>query len=44
MFTAILNILVTSASLGFYRKVVDDLHTRLGVRREDVFINLIPAA
>lgn len=29
---------------GFYKKVVDDLHTRLGVRPEDVFINLVPVA
>ena len=29
---------------GFYKKVVDDLHARLGVRREDVFINLVPVA
>jgi phenylpyruvate tautomerase PptA (4-oxalocrotonate tautomerase family) len=24
---------------GFYKRVVDDLHDRLGVRREDVFIS-----
>lgn len=29
---------------GFYKKVVDDLHTRLGVRRADVFISLVPVA
>jgi 4-oxalocrotonate tautomerase len=29
---------------GFYKKVADDLHTRLGVRREDVFISLVPVA
>jgi phenylpyruvate tautomerase PptA (4-oxalocrotonate tautomerase family) len=27
---------------GFYRKVTDTLHDRLGVRREDVVINLVP--
>jgi 4-oxalocrotonate tautomerase len=26
---------------GFYKRVVDDLHTRLGVRREDVFFSLV---
>jgi 4-oxalocrotonate tautomerase len=26
---------------GFYKHVVDDLHDRLGVRKEDVFINLV---
>jgi 4-oxalocrotonate tautomerase len=25
----------------FYKRVVDDLHDRLGVRREDVFISLV---
>lgn len=27
---------------GFYRRVADELHRRLGMRREDVFINLLP--
>ena len=27
---------------GFYRQVADTLHKRLGVRREDVIINLVP--
>jgi phenylpyruvate tautomerase PptA (4-oxalocrotonate tautomerase family) len=26
---------------GFYKRVVDDLHDRLGVRKEDVFVSLI---
>jgi 4-oxalocrotonate tautomerase len=26
---------------AFYRRVADDLHTSLGVRRQDVFINLV---
>ena len=26
---------------GFYRAVADGLHDRLGLRREDVFINLV---
>ena len=26
---------------GFYQRVADDLHTRLGVRREDVFVTLV---
>lgn len=26
---------------SFYKRVVDQLHERLGVRREDVFINLV---
>jgi 4-oxalocrotonate tautomerase len=26
---------------GFYKQVVDDLHKRLGVRREDVFFSLV---
>jgi phenylpyruvate tautomerase PptA (4-oxalocrotonate tautomerase family) len=38
--------LVTGRSLeqkrGFYKRVADELQRRLGVRREDVFINLIP--
>lgn len=27
---------------GFYKQVADTLHDRLGVRREDVVINLVP--
>jgi 4-oxalocrotonate tautomerase len=26
---------------GFYKRVADDLHARLGVRREDVFVTLV---
>jgi phenylpyruvate tautomerase PptA (4-oxalocrotonate tautomerase family) len=26
---------------GFYKEVADGLHDRLGLRREDVFINLV---
>lgn len=26
---------------AFYRRVADDLHSQLGIRREDVFINLV---
>jgi 4-oxalocrotonate tautomerase len=26
---------------AFYRRIADELHRRLGVRREDVFINLV---
>jgi 4-oxalocrotonate tautomerase len=26
---------------AFYRKIVDDLHARAGVRKQDIFINLI---
>jgi 4-oxalocrotonate tautomerase len=29
---------------GFYKQVVNELHRRLGVRPEDVFINLVPNA
>jgi phenylpyruvate tautomerase PptA (4-oxalocrotonate tautomerase family) len=29
---------------GFYKQVADELHARLGMRREDVFINLVPVA
>jgi phenylpyruvate tautomerase PptA (4-oxalocrotonate tautomerase family) len=29
---------------GFYKKVADELNERLGVRREDVFINLVEVA
>ncbi|MDB5500208.1 MAG: 4-oxalocrotonate tautomerase, partial [Tardiphaga sp.] len=28
----------------FYRKIADELHEKLGVRREDVWINLIDSA
>jgi hypothetical protein len=27
---------------GFYKQVADELHSRLGVRREDVVISLVP--
>jgi hypothetical protein len=33
----------TEQKREFYRKVVDDLHARLGMRREDVFISLVPS-
>lgn len=26
---------------AFYRKIADELHTKLGVRQQDVFINLV---
>jgi 4-oxalocrotonate tautomerase len=29
---------------GFYKQVADELHAQLGIRREDVFINLVPVA
>ncbi len=29
---------------GFYKQVADELHAQLGMRREDVFINLVPVA
>ena len=29
---------------GFYKRVADTLHDRLGVRREDVVINLVPVS
>jgi 4-oxalocrotonate tautomerase len=29
---------------GFYKRVADELHAQLGMRREDVFINLVPVA
>ena len=29
---------------GFYKQVADALHDRLGVRREDVVINLVPVS
>jgi 4-oxalocrotonate tautomerase len=28
----------------FYKQVADELHAQLGIRREDVFINLVPVA
>ena len=34
----------TEQKRGFYRKVADDLHARLGLRRADVFISLVPSA
>lgn len=29
---------------GFYKQVADELYAQLGIRREDVFINLVPVA
>ena len=29
---------------AFYKRIADDLHQRLGIRREDVFINLVEVA
>jgi len=29
---------------AFYKRIADDLHAQLGVRTEDVFINLIEVA
>jgi phenylpyruvate tautomerase PptA (4-oxalocrotonate tautomerase family) len=29
---------------AFYKRVADDLHSQLGIRREDVFINLVEVA
>jgi len=29
---------------GFYARVADELHARLRMRREDIFINLVPVA
>jgi hypothetical protein len=29
------------AKQAFYRRIADELHRRLDVRREDVFINLV---
>ncbi|KQW66330.1 MULTISPECIES: tautomerase family protein [unclassified Methylibium] len=29
---------------AFYKRIADDVHARLGVRRQDVFINLIEVA
>jgi len=29
---------------GFYKQVADELHAQLGMRREDVFINLVPVS
>jgi hypothetical protein len=34
----------TDVKKAFYRKIVDDLHARAGVRKQDVFINLIDSA
>jgi len=34
----------TDVKKAFYRKIADDLHARAGVRRQDVFINLIDSA
>jgi 4-oxalocrotonate tautomerase len=34
----------TDIKKAFYRKIADDLHARAGVRRQDVFINLIDSA
>ena len=34
----------TDVKKAFYRKIADDLHARAGVRRQDVFINLIDNA
>jgi len=34
----------TDVKKAFYRKIADDLHTRAGVRKQDVFISLIDAA
>ena len=31
----------TEQKRGFYKQVVDDLHKRLGIRREDVFFSLV---
>lgn len=33
-----------SQKRDFYKQVADELHAQLGVRREDVFINLVPVA
>jgi 4-oxalocrotonate tautomerase len=32
------------AKQAFYRRIADELHRRLGLRREDVFINLVEVA
>jgi|SRR4051812_44646752 4-oxalocrotonate tautomerase len=34
----------TDVKKAFYRKIADELHTRAGVRKQDVFINLIDSA
>jgi 4-oxalocrotonate tautomerase len=34
----------TDVKKAFYRKIADDLHARAGVRKQDVFINLIDSA
>ena len=31
----------TEMKKAFYKRVADDLHEKLGIRREDVFINLV---
>jgi 4-oxalocrotonate tautomerase len=31
----------TELKKAFYRKIADDLHSRAGVRKQDVFINLV---
>ncbi len=31
----------TEVKKGFYRKIADDLHAKAGVRKQDVFINLV---
>jgi 4-oxalocrotonate tautomerase len=34
----------TEVKKAFYRKIADDLHSRAGVRKEDVWINLVDTA
>jgi 4-oxalocrotonate tautomerase len=34
----------TQDRTAFYKRIADDVHARLGVRRQDVFINLIEVA
>jgi phenylpyruvate tautomerase PptA (4-oxalocrotonate tautomerase family) len=34
----------TEVKKAFYRRIADDLHARAGVRKQDVFINLIDSA
>jgi phenylpyruvate tautomerase PptA (4-oxalocrotonate tautomerase family) len=34
----------TDVKKAFYRRIADDLHARVGVRKQDVFISLIDAA
>jgi hypothetical protein len=31
----------TEVKKAFYRKIADDLHSKAGVRKQDVFINLV---